>query len=161
MVDVQQTLTSQQVKMLMRQLRRIAAALENPPDIDQPDVSESLLATATANLDYLALRQLMKRAPRRSEPAVLFLAGCDRTGGKPSLLIGEVPADATQVAVFTGRGEPADLVDLTTHATTYAAGKQKRVPYPLDHVGMDEDITRVEFRRGDHFPLGIAQRLPA
>ena len=55
------------------------------------------------------------------------------------------------------------MIDLTAHVTTYAAQKTPGtpVPYPLNNVGIDQDITRVEFRDSDDFPLGIAQRLPA
>lgn len=146
---------------LLAELQRIADALENPPDIHPPEVNDALLATATANVDYLAVRQLMKRVPRRNEPQVLVLAGCDRSKGAPPLLVlDEIPEDTASVAVFTGRGDPADVVDVSTHATTFATNQASQT-YQLPNVGIDQDITRVEFRRADDFPLGIAQRLPA
>lgn len=160
MVNVQQTLTDQQVKMLMRQLRRIATALEDP----RPrEVSKRPPAAAAArNLDYVVLRQQMGRERPEGEPDAIGYARRKRAPGgdaaKSIITLGPLPTDVVKLAVFTQRGEPAEVVSLAAHPTPYTA-KSGTQDYQLKVVANDQVITRLEFRDQDDHPLALGPRL--
>lgn len=145
---------------LLRQLRRIAAALENPRSA--PVSKEPTLAAARPLVDYLALRHLMGRAPRVAEEIGFFPAAIDRTTTPPELVVGALPAGAKTVAVFTDRDTVADDVPLTNQPAFDPKTRiQGTKGYPLPNVGKDQVVTRVEFRRADGYPLALGPRLPA
>lgn len=144
---------------VLTELQRIAGALEKPPEQEQ-EVTEAVLATATSNVDYLAVRQLMDKKPRNSEPVAIFPASCDRTGNHPVLQLTKVPPKTGKVAVFTDRGEPAQVVEVPKHEEDFAANKRP-IDYKLDKLSSAQGITRVEFRRADNYPLGLGRRFPA
>ena len=83
------------------------------------------------------------------------------TGSAPKAIVtlGPVPDDAEKLAVFTQRGDPAEVVDLTAHPTPYVA-KTGPSDYQLTTVTNDQVITRFEFRRDDDYPLALGPRLP-
>lgn len=161
MVNVQQTPTPQQVKALMRQLRRIASALEEPRS--QPLRNEPSLAAAARNLDYLALRQLMGRVRLDDEPVAIGSARRKRGPGgataKSIITLESLPPGAVKLAVFTQRGDPAEVVPLTSHPTPYVRGTSKPQDYLLTTVTNEQVITRLEFRRNDDRPIALGPRL--
>lgn len=141
-------------------LQKIADALENPP-VHEQEGTEAVLATATSNIDYLALRQLMDQKRRDNEPDAIFPASCDRSRNHPVLQLTEVPPKTAKVAVFIDRGKPAQVVDTSKHEADYAADKNKKpIGYTLDQIDIKQAITRVEFRRTDNYPLGLGRRFP-
>ena len=64
------------------------------------------------------------------------------------------PMDAAKLAVFVGRGNKVEDVDLTKHPT-YDHKKKNTTTYPLTKVTHDQVITRLEFRRTDDYPLAL------
>ncbi|WP_374456921.1 hypothetical protein [Nocardioides sp.] len=156
--------TNTQVAALLAELKRIADALNNPRPVALSD--EAPAASAASNLDYLVLRQLMGRIPRDGEDVKVFPAARKRGSGGPTataiLSLGPVPEDADEVAVFTRRGEPAEVVPLSTYSPRVAkSGVTSPTDFPLTTVTNEQVITRLEFRRGgDHYPLALGPRLP-
>lgn len=144
---------------LLEEIRKIANALNNPRSralSNEPPAG----AAAASNIDYLALRQLMGRVPRGGEKVVVFPAARKKGHGSQTILtLGPVPEGAAKIAVFTRRGEPADVVDLTGHPTPYTS-KSKPADFPLSNVTNDQVISRLEFRRADDYPLALGPRLP-
>jgi hypothetical protein len=149
---------------LLAELKRIADALNNPRPVAIS--AEAPAAAAGSNLDYLVLRQLMGRVPRDGEDVKVFPAARKRGSGgstpKAILVLGPVPADAEEVAVFTRRGDPAEVVALTTYSPQVSkSGAVTTTDFQLTTVTNDQVITRLEFRRGeDHYPLALGPRLP-
>lgn len=148
-----------QFDALLKEISRIASALNDPRS---SRLSEEVpIAAAARNVDYLALRQLMGRVRRDGEPVAVYPASRRRgsASGKAVLVLGPLPDDVDNVAVFTQRGDPADVVPLAGHPTTFVA-KSKLPEYPLPNVTNDQVITRLEFRRADDYPLALGPRLP-
>lgn len=149
---------------LLAELKRIADALNNPRPVALS--AEAPAAAAGSNLDYLVLRQLMGRIPRDGEDVKVFPAGRKRgTGGsapKAILVLGPVPEHVDEVAVFTQRGEPAEVVPLGNHNPQVSrSGAIATTDFQLTAVTNDQVITRLEFRRAeDHYPLALGPRLP-
>ena len=155
--------THDQVAALLTELTRIADALNDPRPISLSD--EAPASSAGSNLDYLVLRQLMGRVPRDGEDVKVFPAGRKRGSGGPTanaiLSLGAVPEDADEVAVFTRRGEPAEVVSLTSYVPQVSrSGMTTTTDFPLTTVTNEQVITRLEFRRSDHYPLALGPRLP-
>jgi hypothetical protein len=143
---------------LLEEIRKIANALTNPRSralSNEPPAG----AAAASNIDYLVLRQLMGRIRRDGEPVVIFSAARRKgSGSHPVLTLGSVPEDAEKLAVFTQRGDPAEVVALSGHPTPYTA-TSKPVEYQLTTVTNEQVITRLEFRRADDYPLALGPRL--
>jgi len=142
---------------LLRQLRRIAVALENPRTAAVS--KEAPIAAAKRLVDYLALRQLMGHAPRDGDDPGAFPAAIDRTKTPPELILGPLPKGAKTVAVFVDRDTVADDVPLTGHPQ-FDPAKQNTKAYQLPNVGKGQVITRLEFRRANGYPLALGPRLP-
>ena len=143
---------------VMKELQRIANALENPRF--EKVSEEAPIESAPRNVDYLALRQLMGRELRQGESSAVLSAGRKKgTGTKTILTVGELPDEVEEIAVFTRRGAPTDVVDISGHTTTFSSSKTGLVDYPLDNVKNDQVITRLEFRRADGYPLALGPRL--
>ena len=149
---------------LLAELKRIADALNDPRPVALD--AEVPATAAGSNLDYLVLRQLMGRVPRDGEDVKVVPAGRRRgTGGsapKAVLVLGPVPEHVDEVAVFTHRGEPAEVVQLSTYNPQVSkSGAIATTDFQLTTVTNDQVITRLEFRRGeDHYPLALGPRLP-
>lgn len=143
---------------LLAEISKIAVALNNPRTTELSE--EPSAAAAASNVDYLAVRQLMGRVPREGEPGVVFPAGRVNGGGThPQIELGPVPNDVAKLAVFVGRGNKVEDVDLTKHPT-YDPQKKNTKTYQLTVVTHDQVITRLEFRRTDDYPLALGPRLP-
>ncbi|MET1038654.1 MAG: hypothetical protein ABW075_10280 [Aeromicrobium sp.] len=140
-------------------LLRIAGALENPRVA--PVSKEAPVESAGRLVDYLALRQLMGRKPRTGDEPRVFPAAIDRTTTPPELVVGALPPGTRSVAVFIDRTTVADDVPLTRPPGVNAAtGIQNTKGYPLPHLDKNQEITRLEFRRADGYPLALGPRLP-
>lgn len=162
---------------LLDALQVIGKALKNPRTADvRKRVPKEV---ADRHLDYRAIRELMGKPRKNGDPIVTFAASRIPIPGTTLSAIGldlPLPEKAVFLAVFTGRTDPAELVDLesTTFVWT-SAHKQslaKTLPasraaltvtstawFDLTQVQNSQPIIRLEFRRRGGYPIALGPRL--
>jgi hypothetical protein len=141
---------------ILDQLTKIAGALVTPP----PPTSR---APATPEqsatiVDYLVLRQLVGRI---ADGTSRVLAAERRTGGVLVFEAGPPFETGTRVAVFTGRGNPAEVVTLGTVVDLRKSGGSGEQTVTLTAVADTEPIVRIEIRRPDDTTVALGPRLAA
>jgi len=148
---------------LLKQIRRIGDSIGNSRS--RAISNKVPRPVAARHVDYLALRQQMGREPRQGDVSVIFAATRERTSASTSdLLLDKLPLNATVVAVFTGRGQAAQEIDVSGTAVAFAAGSgPQRFPLDASKVANNQVITRLEARRGrrGRYPVAVGPRLPA
>jgi hypothetical protein len=149
--------TPDQMKDALDELRNLVTAVNQGTRalsrVGQRTNEPNLLQASVA-LDYRAIRQLLGRQDGE-ESHFIEVA---RTGNKLDLF--NVPSIATDVAVFTGPGRPAEILAL---GGIVAAGGATAAHHTvtLTTVPRTTVIIRIEVRRADGVPIRLGPRLEA
>jgi hypothetical protein len=149
--------TPEPVKDVLDELRNLVTAVNQGTlaltRVGQGTNEPNLLQASVA-LDFRAIRQLLGRQDGEES---LFIS-VTRTGSTLDLF--DVPDTATDVAVFTGPGLPAEIRPLGGSVTARGS-KAAHHTVTLTAVPPTKVITRTEVRRADGVPIRLGPRLEA